>query len=182
MVRRRRKVILIVDDNATHRAPVREHLELDGYKVVEAASEEEATRRFNEDHPDLAIVDMVLKENAAIPNFSGIRWIASLPEDFPVIVLSGHYNPEMVREALAGRKNVATYLKKQESMETLRANVKVALLKSRTRPALRLRVMLVLIFGGSSAALCYYFLGDFLLALAAAIIVGGLVEVGRLFF
>lgn len=184
MWKKDRKTILVLDDKESDRVAVRKHLELDGYNVVEASTEEEATQKFNEHRPDLAIVDVRLREGTAIPDFSGIRWTTTLPENFPVIVLSSHKEPDVVREALAHRKNVVTFIHKLESIDNLRANVRTALLEPtfKPKPAMWLRVSLVVFFAALSSILCYYYLGDFILALLAAIVVGGLVEVVRLFF
>lgn len=184
MRRKRKKIILIVDDKESDRAPVKDLLELDGYDVIEAASAEEATKKFEEKRPNLAIVDIKLKEGTTMPDFSGIRWITTLPEDFPVIVLSSHTEPDVIREALARRNNVVTYINKLESSDTLRANVRGALLEPKFQPKMPmwLRLTLCLLFASVSAALCWYYSRDFILALVAAIIVGGIVEIIRLFF
>lgn len=181
---RHKPIILILDDKPSERASVRDLLELDGYIVVEAGTEREATRRFKERHPDLAVVDVRLKEDSDQPDLSGIRWITTLPDRFPVIVLSSYTEPDVVREALRHRKNVFTYINKLESGEVLRANIKSALLEVHppARPSLIARLTLVVLFACGSAILCWFYSHDFFLALIAAIIVGGLVEFLRLLF
>jgi DNA-binding NtrC family response regulator len=183
MRRKRKPVILILDDQAGERAPVRRLLELDGYSVIEAASAQEATEQFEKKHPALAIVDVKLIENIDPPDLSGILWITTLPETFPVIVYSTYKEPEVWREALQHRKNVYAFINKQESVETLRANVKSALLEAKPdRPSMWARVLLFFLFAIPSAAFSWYYWKDFWLAIVAAVIVGALVEIIRLFF
>ena len=60
------KTILVVDDEATLRETLAWNLEREGYRVVEAADGREALDRFEAEHPDLVLLDLML------PGMSGI--------------------------------------------------------------------------------------------------------------
>ncbi|MDG2303663.1 MAG: response regulator [Candidatus Binatia bacterium] len=81
--------ILIVEDDASARAVLRETLELAGYQVREAGDGEEALRTLGDDVADLAIIDLFM------PRKEGLETIREARGKFPelkIIAISGGGN------------------------------------------------------------------------------------------
>lgn len=76
--------ILIADDEAEIRDVLRLYLEKDGYEVAEAADGVEAMEKIKKEHPDLAILDIMM------PGLDGYRVLRNIREsnNMPVIMLS----------------------------------------------------------------------------------------------
>ena len=80
-------VILIVDDERSVRETIRDVLEDEGYKVIEAASGEEALNVFSRNTVDLVLLDIWL------PNMNGVtvlQEMKSIRSLVPIIMISGH--------------------------------------------------------------------------------------------
>ncbi len=97
------KRVLITDDAAFMREMLREIIAEGGYEVVaEAADGEEALERFNEHHPDVITLDIVM------PGKSGLevlRELMALDPSACVVMCSALGQEALVREALeAGAK------------------------------------------------------------------------------
>jgi len=81
------KTVLIVDDDAPIRELLRQELEADGYKVIEAADGMEGVRKAKAVSPDLIILDVMM------PQMNGFDAAAVLKNDpltmhIPIIILS----------------------------------------------------------------------------------------------
>ena len=59
--------ILVADDEAEIREVLRLYLEKEGYEIVEAADGTEALRLLKEETIDLAILDIMIPQNALSP-------------------------------------------------------------------------------------------------------------------
>ncbi len=97
------KRVLITDDAAFMREMLREIIAEGGYEVVaEAADGEEALERFNEHHPDVVTLDIVM------PGKSGLevlRELTALDPSACVVMCSALGQEALVMEALeAGAK------------------------------------------------------------------------------
>lgn len=97
------KRVLITDDAAFMREMLREIIAEGGYEVVaEAADGEEALERFNEHHPDVITLDIVM------PGKSGLevlRELTALDPSACVVMCSALGQEALVMEALeAGAK------------------------------------------------------------------------------
>ncbi len=78
--------ILIIDDDEQILAMLRQTLEREGYKVVDASDGKEGLRRYRENPTDLIITDLIMPEK------EGIETILELRRDFPdvkIIAISG---------------------------------------------------------------------------------------------
>jgi DNA-binding response OmpR family regulator len=73
------RTILVVDDEPTLRETVAEALELDGYRVVTAATGSEALTRFRASRPDLVLLDLMLPEMSGIEVCRVIRGESAAP-------------------------------------------------------------------------------------------------------
>jgi len=92
------KKILVVDDQADVREVICEFLNQRGYDTVSAENGQTALKKFNNDMPDAAIIDMEM------PVMNGIQFtkkvIADSPE-FPIIMISGFvhkHSPEFLHK------------------------------------------------------------------------------------
>lgn len=116
------KSILVVDDEAAIRELFADELEDAGYRVVAAASAEEALEKMSFGRPDLVILDI------RMPGKTGLELVAELRamyKDLPIIVctaLRGLHDDYTLWEG-----HVAAYLTKPVDMNELRAKVKEAI-------------------------------------------------------
>lgn len=78
------KLILIVDDEARMRRFMQMNLDLEGYRVIEAANGLEAIDRVREDLPDLVLMDVMMPE---LDGFEALRIIRET-STVPVIMLT----------------------------------------------------------------------------------------------
>jgi DNA-binding response OmpR family regulator len=70
------KKILLIDDDSDFRNSTRKILESGGYSVIEAATGEEGFSKAKSEHPDLAVIDIIME------SFSeGFNLIKRLNED-----------------------------------------------------------------------------------------------------
>ncbi len=78
--------ILVVDDEKQIRLMLRQMLEREGYRVIEASDGKVALRVNREEPSDLVITDLIM------PEMEGIKTIMELKKEFPevkVIAMSG---------------------------------------------------------------------------------------------
>lgn len=116
--------ILLVDDEESIRNMMRMTLELDGYDVETAADGPIAIQKFQEQSPDVVLLDV------RIPGMDGVevlRRIKELNHDAEVIIISGHGDMEMAIECL--RMEASNFLTKPVSEEILSLSLKRSLEK-----------------------------------------------------
>jgi DNA-binding response OmpR family regulator len=75
----RSMTVLVVDDEPRLVDVVRMNLEVEGYRVVEAANGYEALDRLKEDLPDLVILDVMMPELDGFETLRRIRAISNIP-------------------------------------------------------------------------------------------------------
>ena len=82
------KKILLVDDEEGIQMLYREELEDEGYEVVSAYTGEEGLQKFNEESPDLVILDIQM------PGMNGIETLRQMKMVNPKlpVILSSAYN------------------------------------------------------------------------------------------
>ena len=116
--------ILLVDDEESIRNMMRMTLELDGYAVETAADGPIAIQKFQEQSPDVVLLDV------RMPGMDGVevlRRIKELNHDAEVIIISGHGDMEMAIECL--RMEASNFLTKPVSEEILSLSLKRSLEK-----------------------------------------------------
>ena len=96
--------VLIADDASFMRQMIREIIEPEGYEVVgEATNGIEAIEKYNELHPDIVTMDIVMPKQSGIDAVKGI--LAESP-DAKVVMCSALGQESLVMEALqAGAKD-----------------------------------------------------------------------------
>lgn len=114
------KTVMVVDDYDGVRAITRHALEMFGYRVVEAASGEEAVEAALSDPPDLILMDL------SMPNMDGFATIHRLRRllgmsTVPVIAVSAHAAREVREDALAA--GCCEFLTKPFNLESLKSAV-----------------------------------------------------------
>jgi DNA-binding response OmpR family regulator len=80
--RRKRPLVLVVEDDSAVRQPLEKFLKLHGFDVVGADTADEALDAIGTKHIDAAVVDLRL------PQGSGRDVIVSIPPPAPVIIFS----------------------------------------------------------------------------------------------
>jgi two-component system nitrogen regulation response regulator NtrX len=116
------ELILIIDDEENIRDSLSEILKDEGYRVITAASGEEAVAVVRENMPDIALLDVWL------PKMNGIETMQSFKasgKNFPVIMISGHANIELAVEAT--RLGAYDFLEKPLSLEKVLIVIKRSL-------------------------------------------------------
>jgi two-component system OmpR family response regulator len=82
----REHLILYIDDDADYRFAVRQLLEANGLRMIEASDGEAGLRAFREQKPDLIIVDLMMEEIDAGVHF--LRGVRSTGSKVPVYLMS----------------------------------------------------------------------------------------------
>ena len=121
------ELILVVDDEANIIELARLYLEKDGFRVAEASSGEEALRLFEELHPALIILDIMIPEPDGWEVCRRVRSRSRLP----IIMLTAR--EDEVDKVVGLELGADDYLTKPFSPRELVARVKAVL--RRTRPA-----------------------------------------------
>ena len=116
--------ILAVDDDVQVLSLVRDTLEMEGYRVITADSGEAAVAAFEQQLPDLVVLDIMLP---GIDGYAVCRRIRSSSQ-VPIIMLTGRgSDEEKVRGLDAGADD---YVAKPFSVEELLARVRAVLRRS----------------------------------------------------
>ncbi|MDT7687781.1 MAG: hypothetical protein QOJ70_2247 [Acidobacteriota bacterium] len=114
------KTVLVVDDYDGVRAVTRQALEMFGYRVVEAASGEEAVEAAQAETPDLILMDLSMPHMDGFATIHRLRRLLGLRE-VPIIALSAHTAKEVREDALAA--GCREYITKPVNLDKLKAVV-----------------------------------------------------------
>ena len=87
------QTILIVEDDTAARTGLAALLSEAGYEVVTAASLPEAFSQLKQHSPDLMLTDIRLAAD------NGLQLLVMNPRGIPAVVMSGHPDPTLEREA-----------------------------------------------------------------------------------
>jgi two-component system, OmpR family, KDP operon response regulator KdpE len=115
------RAVLVIEDDSEIRAVLRPALELEGYRVIEAATGARGLIEWQTHRPDLAIVDL------GLPDCDGVEVIRKSRSwsRIPLVVLSARTQEEQIVAALeAGADD---YITKPFGMRELLARLRVAL-------------------------------------------------------
>lgn len=86
-----RATIMLVDDNDVLRSLLRVWLTQLGCRVVEAANGRAAVAVAASEHPDLIFMDLHMPKMDGFDAARGIRALANLNDQIPIIAVSGDY-------------------------------------------------------------------------------------------
>jgi two-component system cell cycle response regulator DivK len=92
--------VLVVDDFADSREVLRKRLELNGYRVVEAADGEQAVETARLHCPDLILMDLHLPLLDGLTAAKRIRAVKGLCEGVPIIAVTAYHTYGMREAAL----------------------------------------------------------------------------------
>ena len=112
------KKILVVDDEKPIADILRINLEKESYEVVEAYDGEEAVKKFNEENPDLILLDVMLPK---MDGFSVCRTIRE-KSNVPILMLTAR--EEEVDKVLGLELGADDYITKPFSVRELMARIK----------------------------------------------------------
>lgn len=115
------KTIAIIDDDVHIVNMIEEVLQSEGYKVIRAYSGTEALYLFENNHPDLVLLDLML------PGLSGEEVLPHI-QDIPVIVISAKIDVDSKVDLLMS--GAADYLTKPFDTKELVARIAVQLRKA----------------------------------------------------
>lgn len=114
--------ILVTDDEKSIRNSLRDILEFEDYRVLEAENAEQAFNIISDEAVDLMLLDIKMK------GMDGMEVLSKLKEQgdhFPVIMISGHGNIEIAVEAT--KKGAFDFLQKPPDLNRLLVSVRNAL-------------------------------------------------------
>lgn len=100
--------ILIIDDSSDLRSVLHEALTIEGYRVLEASDGRKGVRFFQETHPDLVLLDIIMPEKDGIET---LREILALGPDAKVITFSGRAGAAVHNETAEILGAVASFRK-----------------------------------------------------------------------
>ncbi|MEM7252168.1 MAG: EAL domain-containing protein [Pseudomonadota bacterium] len=113
--------ILIVDDDRTMRLLLRHALERDGYDVNEAENGVQALEAFEQEHPDIVLMDAAMPE---LDGFGACAELQKLPggRETPVLMITGLDDDESVERAFYS--GATDYITKPVNWAVLRQRVR----------------------------------------------------------
>ncbi len=117
--------ILIIDDERSIRATLREILEYEKYEVDEAADGEEGLVKIKENDFDLALCDVKMPKMDGIELLEKVRKVG---KDIQMIMISAHGNIETAVEAV--KKGAYDFIEKPPDLNRLLITIRNALDKS----------------------------------------------------
>ncbi|GAA5520361.1 sigma-54 dependent transcriptional regulator [Aliifodinibius salicampi] len=118
----REPTIMVTDDEKSIRNSLREILEFEDYRVIEAESGDQIFEILSDESVDLMLLDIKMK------GMDGIEVLTRLKEEnyrFPVIMISGHGNIEIAVEAT--KKGAFDFIQKPPDLNRLLVSVRNAL-------------------------------------------------------
>jgi two-component system response regulator AtoC len=110
--------VLIVDGDSAFSRYLVSHLTRRNFEPVTAESGEEALRIFRGTNPAIVLMDLTLPSLSGAETLQRLRQIRN---DLPVIIISGHNNPEMIFRA--SRAGAEDFLSKPLDMKELDARI-----------------------------------------------------------
>tara|TARA_B100000780_G_scaffold277502_1_gene248343 strand:+ start:112 stop:1281 length:1170 start_codon:yes stop_codon:yes gene_type:complete len=117
--------ILVIDDERSIRGSIKEILEYEKYKVLEAEDGAAGLRLAKDENIDLVFCDIKMPRMDGMEVLEGIKM---LKPELPVIMISGHGNIETAVEAL--KKGAYDFIEKPVDLNRLLITVRNALDKS----------------------------------------------------
>lgn len=116
--------VLIVDDSPTELLRLRQHLESEGYQIMEAASGDDAIAKAKAQKPDVIVMDVVMP---GMNGFQATRTLTRDPatKDVPVIVCSS--KSQETDKLWAKRQGAADYIVKPFKPADLSARLRAVL-------------------------------------------------------
>lgn len=136
-VQRRKKIlVLVVEDYDDAREMYREYLEYMGYEVIVAADGPDAVATARRAHPDIILMDV------SLPLMDGLEATrrlksASDTKEIPVVALTGHVMAGSVEAAT--RAGCDSFIPKPALPDVIDSKIRTLLSGGKTRPATLLR-------------------------------------------
>ncbi|TVQ66733.1 MAG: sigma-54-dependent Fis family transcriptional regulator [Balneolaceae bacterium] len=131
--------ILITDDERSIRNALREILEFENYRVLDAENGEEALRVIDSEQVDLALLDIKMK---GLDGLEVLERIKKMKSALPVIMISGHGTIKIAVDAT--KKGAFDFLEKPPDLNRLLISIRNALSSSKLiRENLRIRKELI---------------------------------------
>jgi two-component system response regulator GlrR len=118
--------ILIVDDDPNILTVIQMRLEAEGYQVFKSTGSKQALQFSENNEIDLAIIDLILKEEDGIELMEKLHRINT---DLPIIILTAHGSIDSAVQAM--KKGAFNYLTKPFNYQELLLQIKNCLEKSR---------------------------------------------------
>jgi CheY-like chemotaxis protein len=123
-------LILVVDDEPDIRTLLRDQLELEGFRVLEAGRALEAVEIARERQPDFITMDLMLPD---LDGFEAIRLLRdnALTREIPVVILSAMELGDDDTRALGPTVHLAKPFSRADLLGIIRANLRLDRIPSR---------------------------------------------------
>ena len=122
-------VIMVVEDEDNIRANVAEFLQTEGYDTILAKDGEEALRFFEQQQPDLVILDLML------PKVDGLEVCKKLRQHSAVPIIMVTARNEEIDKLLGLELGADDYITKPFSLRELKARIKAVLRRTKVNPS-----------------------------------------------
>ena len=119
-------VILIVEDEANIRANIAEFLHVEGFETLQAKDGEEAIAIFDEQQPDMVILDLMLPKVDGLEVCKHIRRASEVP----IIIVTAR--DEEIDKLLGLELGADDYITKPFSLRELKARIKAVLRRTKS--------------------------------------------------
>ncbi len=127
--------ILVVDDDRSTRRLMQEVLQADGYSVYTAANGEDALRVMDEEHVDLAVLDLMM------PKMDGLAFTRALRgtrNTLPILMVSAKQAPASRKEGFVA--GIDDYMTKPVDEEEMLLRIKALLRRARIASEHRIEI------------------------------------------
>ena len=111
--------ILIIDDEKPTLQMLKLYLEVCGYEVLTAENEADGLSEFNNHHPPIVLTDIKMPGK---DGFAVLRQIKSLAPETRVIVITGHGDRDLARQAYD--QDACAFFNKPLDTEALEKEIK----------------------------------------------------------
>ena len=127
-------LVLLADDDPTHRLVIQEILEQSGFRVVTAADGKAAVEQFSETPPDAVLLDVEMPQ---IDGFSACEIMRTRETDreIPIFIITGREDKEAVERAYSA--GATDFINKPISLPVLPHRIRYVLRTSRSLNDLR---------------------------------------------
>lgn len=122
-------VIMVVEDEDNIRANVAEFLQTEGYDTILAKDGEEALRLFEQQPPDLVILDLML------PKVDGLEVCKKLRQNSAVPIIMVTARNEEIDKLLGLELGADDYITKPFSLRELKARIKAVMRRTKVNPS-----------------------------------------------
>jgi len=122
-------VILLADNDPNLLSEANDYFSVKGFKVINAASREEARKILNDESIDAAVIDIRLSDDNDPHDIGGLEIARQSRREIPIILYSSYHTSDVLRDAFkanVGLPPLTTIVNKAEGLNALLEAVRAA--------------------------------------------------------